>query len=114
MLLNQLTERDRHLLLDCAGVVDVTRDTEQLGSGVTGTAKASEPGTTATQDGGGDGNGLDVGDSGGAAEKTDISGEWGLQSGLTSLSFDGLNQSGLLTANISTSTAVNVNIEFVS
>lgn len=114
MLLNQLTERDGHLLLDRAGVVDVTRDTEQLGSSVTRTAKAGEPGTTTTQDGGGDGNGLDVGDSGGAAEKTDISGEWGLQSGLTSLSFDRLDQGGFLTANISASTAVNVNIEVVS
>ena len=34
VLVNELAERDRHLLLDGAGVVDVTRDTEELSTGV--------------------------------------------------------------------------------
>jgi hypothetical protein len=62
----------------------------------------------------GDSNGFDVGDSSRTAEKTDISREWWLHSGLTLLTFDGFNQTGLFTTNISTSTTVNVNVKVIS
>ena len=43
MSLDQLLERDGHLFLDGAGVVDVTGDVEKLGAGVPGTSEGGEP-----------------------------------------------------------------------
>jgi hypothetical protein len=57
------------------------------------------------------GDSFDVGNSGRAAEKTDISREWRLQSRLSLLAFNRFNQTGFLTTNIGTSTTVNVNIK---
>ena len=114
VLLNQFLQGDRHLLLDRARVVDMTRDTEQLGTGVAGATESSEPLASTSQDGGGNGDSLDVGNGGGATEETDISGEWGLQARLSSLTLDRLDQGGLLTADIGTGATVNVHIEIIS
>lgn len=114
VLLNEFLQGDGHLLLNCARVVDMSRDTEQLGTGVTGATESSKPLSTTSQDGGGNSDSLDVGDGGGASEKTDISREWGLQARLTSLTLDRLDQSSLFTANVGPSTTVNVHIKIVS
>ena len=71
VLLDELAERDRHLFLDGAGVIDVAGDAEELGPGVAFAAERAEPGRTAAADCGGDGDGLDVGDGRRAAEEAD-------------------------------------------
>ena len=55
---------------------------------------------TSSEDGGGDGDGLDVGDGGGAAEQADVGGEGRLQARLTLASLQALNQRGLLAADV--------------
>merc|ERR1719461_2525934 len=98
--LDQLLQGDAHLLLHCAGVVNVARDVEQLGAGVPGAAHAGEPVSSPPADGGSHGDSLDVGHSGGAAEDTDVSGEWGLQAGLALLTLQALYQGGLLSVDV--------------
>merc|ERR1719447_277252 len=98
--LDQLLQGDAHLLLHRAGVVHVARDVEQLGAGVPGAAHAGEPVSSPPADGGSHGDSLDVGDSGGAAEDTDVSGEWGLQAGLALLTLQALDQGGVLSTDV--------------
>ena len=114
VLVNQLAERDRHLLLNSARVVDVTRDTEKLGTSVTLTAEGIEPAATTADDSGCDGNGLDVGDGRRATEQTDSSGEWGLQTRLSGLALERLDEGGLFTTDVSTHTTVDVDVEVVA
>jgi hypothetical protein len=92
VLVNKLTERDRHLLLDGARVVDVTRDTEKLSASVTLTTELVEPVGTTANDRRSDSNGLDVGDSGRASENTDSSREWRLQTRLAGLALERLDE----------------------
>merc|ERR1719270_738588 len=112
--LDQLLQGDAHLLLHRAGVVHVARDVEQLGAGVSGPAHAGEPVSSPPADGGGHGDSLDVGDSGGTAEDTDVSGEWGLQAGLALLTLQALDQGGLLPADVDTSTTVHKEVEVIA
>lgn len=112
--IDQLTERDGHLLLDGARVVDVARDTEQLGSLVSLTAESGKPLSTTTADGWGNGNGLDVCDGARASEETDGGGEWRLQTRLSGLALERLDQRGFFTANIRTHPTVEVNIKVVT
>lgn len=111
---DQLAQGDRHLLLDSAGVVDVSGDTEKLGTSVALTAERREPAGATTHDGGGDGDSLDVGDGTGAAEETDSSGERGLKTGLAGLTLDGLDEGGLLTTDVGAHTTVDVDVEVVA
>merc|ERR1719193_768434 len=112
--LDQLLKGDAHLLLHRAGVVHVARDVEQLGAGVPGAAHAGEPVSSPPADGGGHGDSLDVGHSGGTAEDTDVSGEWGLQAGLALLTLQALNQGGLLSADVGASTTVHKEVEVIA
>jgi hypothetical protein len=114
VLVDELAERDGHLLLDGGGVVDVTRDTEELGTSVALTAERVEPTSTATDDSRGDSDGLDVGDGGRATEDTNGSREWRLQAGLAGLALERLDERGLLTADVSAHTTVDVDIEVVA
>lgn len=114
VLVNQLAERDGHLLLDCAGVVDVTRDTEKLGTSVTLATEGVEPAATTTNNGRGDSNGLDVGDGRRATEKTDGGREWGLQARLSRLALERLDEGSLLTTDVGSHTTVDVDVEVVS
>lgn len=114
VLVNQLTQGNRHLLLDGDGVVDMARDTEELGALVSLTAKAGEPASSSAADGRGDGDSLDVGDGGGASEKTDGGGERGLETGLAGLALEGLDERGLLATDVGSGTSVDVNIEIVA
>lgn len=114
MLLQQLLKRDRHLLLNDTRVVDVSTDAEHLGSRVPLSTESSEPRSSSSGDGRGDRDSLDVGDGGRASEKTNIGREGGLQSGLSLFALDGLDQSRLLSTDVSTSASVEVDIERVS
>ena len=114
MLLQQLLKRDRHLLLNDTRVVDVSTDAEHLGSRVPLSTESSEPRSSSSGDGRGDRDSLHVGDGGRASEKTNIGREGGLQSGLSLFALDGLDQSRLLSTDVSTSASVEVDIERVS
>ena len=72
MLLYQVFERDTHFLLDNAGVVDMTTDTEKLGSLIPLATESGEPTGTSSANRRGYGDGLDIGDSGGTTEETNI------------------------------------------
>jgi hypothetical protein len=88
VLLDKLAERNRHLLLDSARVVDHPRDTEELGALVSLTAKAGKPASSSSADGRGDSDRLDVGNGRRASEKTDSSRERGLETGLARLALN--------------------------
>merc|ERR1719474_661880 len=112
--LDQLLQGDAHLLLHCAGVVHVARDVEQLGAAIPGAAHAGEPVSSPPADGRSHGYSLHVGHSGGTAEDTDVSGEWGLQAGLALLTLQALDQGGLLTADVGASTTVHKEVEVIA
>jgi hypothetical protein len=114
VLVNQLTHGNGHLLLNCAGVVDVARDTEELGTLVALTTETSEPASSSSADSRGNSNSLDVGNSRRASEKTDGSRERRLETRLSRLALEGLDKRSLLTANVGTGTSVQVNVEVVS
>ena len=114
VLVNQFAERNGHLLLNGTGVVNVTRDTEELGTSVTLTTEGVEPAATTTDDSGCNSNGLNVGDSRRATEKTDSSRERRLQTRLSRLALKRLDEGGLLTTDVGTHTTVNVDVEVVS
>ena len=114
VLVDKLTEWDRHLLFNGTWVVDVPGDTEELGTGVALAAEASEPVTTSSADGWCDSNGLDVGDGRWASEKTDGCWERWLKTWLSWLALEGLDQGSLLSADVSTHSTVDVNIEVVA
>jgi hypothetical protein len=88
VLLDQLAERDGHLLLNSARVVNVARDTEKLGARVTLTTEAVEPFTTSSNDGWCHSDGLNVCDCAGASKETDSSWERWLQTRLSSLALE--------------------------
>jgi hypothetical protein len=113
VLLNEVLEGNAHLLLNDARVVNVTADAVKLGALIAFATKPGKPAGTTSANGGGDGDGLDIGDGGRAAEEANVSGERGLKARLALLSFDGFNESSLLSANVGTSTSVNVDVEIV-
>ena len=114
MLLDEVLEWNAHLLLDDTWVVDMTGDAEQLSTLIPCPTEASEPWRSTSADGRGDRDSLDVGDSCWATEEPDVGGEWGLETWLALLALEGLDERGLLAANVRTSTAVEVNIERVA
>merc|ERR1712000_444314 len=67
--------------------------------------------SSSAADGRGDGDCLDVGNGGGASEKTDGGGERGLETGLAGLALEGLDERSLLATDVGSGTSVNVNIE---
>merc|ERR1719192_670851 len=64
--LDEVLQRDAHLLLHGAGVVHVAADVEELGAAVPGTTEAGEPFGSSSADSGRHCHGLHVGDGGGA------------------------------------------------
>ena len=114
MLLKELLQRDGHLLLHHAGVVDVAAQGEQLHTVVVLAAQTVEPVGTATENAGRHRHCLAVRDRRGTAVQTRIRGEWGLQTGLALLALQGLQLGGLFTAHVRTGAAVNKHIEVVT
>jgi len=92
MSLDELSERNAHLLLDSDGVVDVPADTEQLGTCVSLPTEAGEPARAPPHDGGADCHGLNVGDSCGTSVQASVSWEGGLESRSTRLALERLDK----------------------
>jgi hypothetical protein len=116
---------------DGARVVDVAGDAKQLGALIVGATKAGEPCCTAPQNGGCNGNSFYVSDSGGAAIQPHVGGEGRLQTRFSRLAFQtlrcvfntkkthnstrtNLDETCLLTADVSTSATVNIQIIVIS
>lgn len=114
MLLQQLLQRDTHLLLDDTRVVDVSGNAEQLGPAVPLASESGKPATASTSDRGGDGDGLDIGDGGRTTEETDIGREWGLEPRLPLLALQRLDESGLFSADVGSGTSVEVDVKVVA
>ncbi len=89
MFLDQLLQRDTHLLFHNTRVVDMSTDTEDFGSSVTFSSESGKPTTSSTSDGRCNGDSLDVGDGGRTTEKSDVGGEGRLESGFALLALEG-------------------------
>ena len=70
--------------------------------------------TISPADGGSNSDSLNIGDSGGAAENSNISGEWRLQAGLALLPLKALNQGSFLSTDIGTSPTVHKQVKVVA
>ena len=112
MPLEQLAQRDAHLLLDHAGLLDVAGDLEQLGAGVVGLAERREPGrrrgagcrrATAID--------LDVVDGGRRAVEADVGRERRLQPRHALLALEALQQRRLLAADVGAGAVVDDEVE---
>src|SRR5690606_22608223 len=91
--------------------IDVSRDAKELGARVVLAAKPREPRRAAPQDFRDDGDGFDVVDGGGATVKAHTGREWGLQTRLALLAFEGFEQRGFLAADIGPCPMVDDDIE---
>ena len=92
----------------------MSRNTKEFGSRVSIPSELIEPSRSTTNDSRCDSYSLDVGDGSGTSEESDIGREWRLQSGFTLLSFDRFDESSLFSANVSSSSSVEVDIEIVA
>ena len=113
VLLDELPEGDGHALLDDDGVLDVAGDGEELGAAVVLVAEGGEPAGPTAEDGGTDGDGLDVGDGGGTAEDADAGGERRLEAGLARAALEALDEGRLLPADVGAGPAVDEDVEVV-
>ena len=114
VLLDELPEGDGHTLLDDDGVLHVAGDGEQLGAAVVLVTERGEPVGTATEDGGTDGDGLDVGDGGGTAEDADTGGERRLETGLALSALQTLNEGRLLSADVGACSTVEEDVKVIA
>ena len=111
MPLDQLAQRDAHLLLDHARLLDVAGDLEQLGAGVVGLADAGEPRRPAAQDVARHRDRFDVVDRGRRAVEADVGRERRLQARLALLALEALQQRRLLAADVGAGAVVDVEVE---
>mmetsp|Transcript_29109 Transcript_29109/g.45021 ORF Transcript_29109/g.45021 Transcript_29109/m.45021 type:complete len:208 (-) Transcript_29109:323-946(-) len=109
MPLQQLLQRDTHFFFNSTRVVDMSRDAKQLGSRVLGSTKAGKPISAPSQDGGGNGNSLNIGHSSRATIQPNVGRERRLQSRLASITLQALNQRSFLSTNVSSSSSMDVN-----
>ena len=114
MSLNQLLQRNRHLLFHSARVVHVTGDVEQLGAGVPRPSERREPSSAAAANIRRDGHCFDVGDGGGAAEDAHVGGERRLQPRLALLALQTLDQGRFLAADVGACAPVDEHVEVVA
>ena len=111
VLLDQVLERDGHLFLHRARLVDVTRDAEELCARVVLATKRGEPIGAPSKDGGSDRDGLHVRDGRWAAVQADARGERGLEPGLALLPLQRLDERSLLSANVRAGSVVDVDVK---
>lgn len=107
-------QRDAHLLLYNARVVDVARDAKQLGALVALPSKAGKPLAPAADDRRCNRDRLDVGDRARATEQADVGRKGRLETRLALFALDRLDQGRLLAADVRTRAPVEVDIERVA
>ena len=111
MALDQLAQRDAHLLFDVARLVHVAGNAEQLGAGVVRPADAANQAAPRRMMSGRPRDGLDVVDRGRAAVEADIGRERRLEPRHALLAFQAFQQRGLLAADIGAGAVVDVEVE---
>ena len=111
MALDQLAQRDAHLLFDIARLHHVAGDAIELGAGVVGAADAGEPGRAAPQDVGHLRDGLDVVHGRRAAVEAHVRRERRLQPRLALLAFEAFEQRGLLAADVGAGAVMQIEVE---
>ena len=111
MPLDQLAQRDAHLLFHIAGLVHMARDAEQLGARVVGLAEPGEPGRPAPQDVRHGGDGFDVVDGCRRAPQARIGGEGRFQARLALLAFEAFELGCFLAADVSAGAVVDIKVE---
>ncbi len=111
MPLDQFFQRNAHFLFDIARPLHMAGDAEDLGAAVLGPAETGEPGGATAQDGGRNGDGFDIVDSGRTAIETDAGRKGRLQARLALLAFERLDQRGFLAADIGAGAPVDIKIE---
>lgn len=114
MLLDQVLQRDAHLILNHTWVVYVPADAEDFGTLVPLPPKARKPAPATTADSWSDGDSLNISNGRGAAEEPDVGWEGRLQTRLALLSLDGLDQRRLLAADVRSCAPVQVHVERVA
>ena len=114
MTLDQLAQRDAHLLFHVARPVHVAGNAEELGAGVVRPADACKPCRTAAQNGWGNGDRLDVVHRGRAAIEAGACRERRLQPRHALLALEALEQRSFLAANVGAGAAMDVEVEVPS
>lgn len=113
MSLDNLPQRNAHLLFHSAGIVHVPRDAEELCSVVVLSSEWGEPGSPSPQYCWGYRDCLHVGDSCRAAVETRVRGEGRLQSWLSRFALQALNQGRFLPADVGSSACMDEHIKVV-
>jgi hypothetical protein len=114
MLLEQLLQRDAHLLLDHTWVVHMSGDTEQLRALVPLSPEGCEPRSSTTADRRRHSDRLHVRHRGRASKQSHVRREWRLEPGLALLALNTLDQRSLLSTDIRSRSPVQVHIELVA
>merc|ERR1711959_551650 len=114
VLVNELPERNTHFFFHRAGPVDVTTDAKELGSDVVRPSEGREPLWTSAKNCWRDGDRLHVRHGRWAPVEPNSCWERWLQPWLSCLSFQALNERGLLSANVSPGTVVHVEVVVVA
>ena len=114
MAVDEFAQRHAHFFFDVAGLVHMALQAEDFGARILGAAEAGEPGGTAAQNGGRDGDGFDVIDRGGAAIEADGGGEWRFHPRHALLAFQALDQRGFLAADIGAGAAMQIELVIIA
>jgi len=88
MSLDKLLERNAHFFLNCAWIVDVATNTEELGAGIVLPAERLEPVGSATNYSWADCDSLHIRHGGGASVHPCVGWKWRLQPGTTGLALE--------------------------
>ena len=114
MSFNNLFQRNTHLFFNSTRIVYVSRNAKEFCSMVVFSTQRSEPGSSSSDDSWDYWNSLDIGDSRRTSVKTCVGRERWLESWLTRLAFQTLNQSRLFSTDVSTSSCLNINVKIVT
>ena len=114
MLVDELSQRNTHLFLDHARVVDMSTYAEELCSLIPLAPEASEPTRATPADCGGYSDGLNIRHCCWAPEKAYVGGEGGLETGFSLLPFYALDECSFLSTNVGSRPTMDVYVERVT
>ena len=114
MSLNQFLQRNGHFFLNCAWIVDMAWDVEQLSPTIPVSSKGWKPLCSPPQNTWSDGNGFNIVDCRRTSKDSNISRKWRLESWFSLFPFDWFNERRFLATNIGTSTSMDEDVEVVS
>ena len=114
VFLNEILQRNTHLFFDDARIIDVSADTEKLCALIAFPAKAREPTRTATANRRRNGDGFHVRDRRRAAKKANVRRERRLETRFALLSFQALDERGLLATDVRARATMEIYIEGIT